>query len=101
MQTMQTKRFIVINKILDLEKDLRLSESCHAACATHGIPRNMNRCRDEGWFLLMEREGFFVDGKFLSIIDILHKTEGMSLIKRTVTLEAVGCDLSLLIKDGY
>ena len=91
----------MINQILDLEKDLRLSEACHAVCAPHGLPRNMNNCRNEGWFTLMEEEGFLVDGKFLSIIDILLKTKDMSLTKRTFTLESVGCDLSLLIQMGW
>ena len=91
----------MINKILDLEKDLRLSEDCHATCFSLGLPRNMTWCRDEAWFVLMEEEGFLVDGKFLSIIDILAKTKDMSLTKRTFTLESVGCDLSLLIQMGW
>ncbi len=91
----------MIDKILDLEKDLRLSEACHATCSPLGLPRNMSVCRDEGWFVLMEEEGFLVDGKFLSIIDILYKTKDMSLTVRTFTLESVGCDLSLLIQMGW
>ena len=65
----------MINKLLDLEKDLRLSEECHTFCAPRGLPRNMNNCRDEEWFQLMEDKGFLVDGKFLPIIDIIHKTK--------------------------
>ena len=84
----------MINKLLDLEKDLRLSEECHAVCAPHGLHRNMNCCRDEGWFTLMEDEGFLVDGKFLPIIDIIYKTKDMTKTVRIFTLESVGCGLS-------
>ncbi len=86
----------MINKLLDLEKDLRLSENYHAICASHGIPRNMNNCKDEGWFQLMEKEGFLVNGKFLPIIDIIYKTKDMKEEVRVFTLESVGCGLSLM-----
>ena len=91
---------MLINRIVDLEKDLRLSEdflSGMSLCGT-GIPRNMNCCRDELWFSLMEDEGFLVDGKFLPIVDILIIAEGMTETKRVFTLESVGCDLSEIYK---
>ena len=87
----------MISTFLDLEKDLRLSEACHAACSSLGLPRNMSKFRCEEWFAIMEDQGFLVDGKFLPIIDILDKTKNMSLTARVFTLESVGADLSLLI----
>ena len=87
-----------IAALLDLEKDLRLSEACHAFASLHGLHRNMSNCRGEGWFKLMEDEGFLVDGKFLPIIDIILKTKDMSETKRVFTLESVGCDLSLFAR---
>ena len=87
-----------IAAILDLEKDLRLSEECHNFCFPHGLPRNMNNCRNEGWFQLMEDEGFLVDGRFLSIIDIISKTKDMTETQRVYALESVGCDLSLFAR---
>lgn len=86
----------MINKLLDLEKDLRLSEECHSFCLKNGLPRNMDNCRGEAWFQLMEEIGFLVDGKFLPIIDIIYKTKGMTETAMAFTLESVGCDLSLI-----
>ena len=91
----------MINKLLDLEKDLRLSEDCHDFCSKHDLPRNMNNCRNERWFKLLEEEAFLVDGKFLPIIDIICMTKDMSETKRAFTLEAVGCDLSLIAGVFY
>ena len=88
----------MINELLDLEMDLRLSEECHALCFKHGLPRNMSGCRDEGWFQLMEDNGFLVNGRFLSIINIISKTKSMSETLRVFTLESVGCDLSKIAK---
>ena len=89
----------MINELLDLEMDLRLSERFNAACLKHGLPRNMNACRDESWFQLMEDNGFLVNGRFLSIINIISKTKDMSETLRVFTLESVGCDLSLIAKE--
>ena len=89
----------MINQLLDLEMDLRLSEECHAACFKHGLPRNMSGCRDEVWFQLMEDNGFLVNGRFLSIINIIYKTKDMSEALKVFTLESVGCDLSLIAKE--
>jgi hypothetical protein len=88
----------MINKLIDLEKDLRLSEEFIAFCKITNSPRNMNICRDEGWFKLMENMGFLVDDKFLPIIDIISKTKNMAETERVFTLESVGCDLSRIAK---
>jgi hypothetical protein len=97
---MMTNKGVYMNiaAILDLEKDLRAAEAHHAISIKLGLPRSMSGCRDEGWFKQIESLGFLVDGKFLSIVDIILKTEGMSEIQRVYALEAVGCDLSLLAR---
>ena len=85
----------MINKLIDLEKDLRVAEKfLYDGSFGVGASRNMNCCRDELWFSLMEELGFLVDGRFLPIVDILIMTEKMPETQRVFTLESVGCDLS-------
>jgi hypothetical protein len=88
--------YMNIVKLLDIEKDLRIAESFLLCCDTIGGLRNMNCCKNEGWFSLMEELGFLVEGSFLPIIDIINKTKDMTPTVRAFTLESVGCDLSLI-----
>ena len=91
MQKKQITGVYMINKLLDLEKDLR---ECEGAIAC-GL-RRLSWSKDEGWFSLMEELGFLVNGKFLPIIDIISKTKDMTPTVRVFTLESVDCDLSLI-----
>jgi hypothetical protein len=85
----------MINKLIDLEKDLRLAEKfLRNGFFGNGAPRNMNCCKDELWFSLMEEQGFLIGNVFLPIIDIIYKTKDMKAELRVFTLESVGCDLS-------
>ena len=89
----------MINKLIDLEKDLRVAEKfLFDGFFGTGTPRNMNCCKDELWFSLMEELGFLVNGKFLAIVDILIMTKSMTETQRVFTLESVGCDLSKIYK---
>lgn len=81
-----------IAHLLEIEKDLRECE--HYLDLTCGRNMSYSKCSD--WFDLMEELGFLVNNRFLPIIDIINKTTDFEQTKRTFTLEAVACDLSLI-----
>lgn len=85
-----------INKLLDLEKDLREAEANYAT----GMMVN-GGWRGLDWIEEMKEQGFFVDGKFLPIIDILErvKNSGKSHDWQVFMLESIGSDLSKLLND--
>ena len=85
-----------INKLLDLEKDLREAEYHYAT----GIMVN-GGWRGLDWIEELKENGFFVDGKFLPIIDIVRrvKDSGKSKEWQVFMLESIGSDLSLLLND--
>jgi hypothetical protein len=88
----------MIEKILDIEKDLRLAEAFLSFCKIMGAnyPRNYNCVKDETWFDLMESYGFLYQGKFIPILEIIEKSDSMSKTQAAFALECVGCDLSLI-----
>lgn len=77
-----------IAELLDLEHKLRVLEKEMATC-DHGA--------DDDWYLLMVDMGFIVDGKFISICEILKKCKNLKADKSVFTAEAVGCGLSDLL----
>ena len=88
----------MIEKLLDIEKDLRLAESFLSFCKVMGdnYPRNYNCCKDEVWFDLMEEYGFLCKGKFIPILEMIELSQSMSNLTAAFALECVGCDLSLI-----
>ncbi|MGK0269461.1 MAG: hypothetical protein ACI88H_000092 [Cocleimonas sp.] len=81
-----------ISRLLAIEKDLRECE--HYLDLTGGRSMSYSKCSD--WLDLMEELGFLVNKRFLPLIDIINKTTDFEQTKRTFTLEAVACDLSLI-----
>jgi hypothetical protein len=88
----------MIEKLLDIEKDLRLAEAFLSFCKMMGSndPRNYNCVKDEVWFDLMKDYGFLHQGKFIPILEMIEKSNSMSKENSAFALECVGCDLSLI-----
>lgn len=84
----------LLNRLLDIEAGLRRCEAALAAGFRH-----VNCAKDEGFFSAMEDVGFLVDGRFISVIDMLDRAEFMAPTKRIMTLEAVGCSLSRIYTE--
>ena len=83
----------MIKELLGIEHSLREAEACLRSGSRH-----LDAAKCDEWFSTMEALGFLEGGKFLSVLDIINKCSRMYEARRVYSLEAVGCDLSLIAK---
>lgn len=83
----------MIEKLLDIEKDLR---ECDALLASGG--RHLNNTRDSSYFDLMEELGFIVNNRFISISDMFEIASEHNDDHMTFMLESVANELSIVYR---